>query len=141
MAKAVEDSDKTPVGAFIAVVKYLKTTMPASGTSEATTGGETVPAAVETEDVILKKIGTPFDPTLRFLWAAHHHPEMITAPITAPIQDEDSLKWEAATDRQELGINAVPIATPHNTQDEEDATIKDGATVAITKLAQSMVKH
>ena len=46
IANAVEVSEKTPICAFIAVVKYLKTTMPASGTSEAVDEGETIPVVI-----------------------------------------------------------------------------------------------
>ena len=62
------------------------------------------------------------------------------APVTAPLQDDDSLEWEATTKRQELVDNEVMMAAPR-TSNVSLTMNQDSATVAITKLAQSMVKH
>ena len=90
IARVIEESDKTPGGALLAVVSFIKATMPVPAAVSGTPGTQP-PTVTETEEEILKRIGNLFEPILCFLWAAHHHADVVTAPVTAPLQDEDTL--------------------------------------------------
>ena len=91
-------------------------------------------------DEILKKIGSPFEEMLRFVWAAHHQADDTSKPTVSSLQDEDTVQWE---------IEALEMLVP---KEKEPATVDltgrgdglvepTGAITALTKLSESMAKH
>ena len=146
IAREIETSDMTPEGEFLTIVKYLRTTIPASTeyndeTTSSTTTSSSISTASASEEDILKNIGSPFESVLRFLWAVHHHPTVITVPTTVPLQDETTMSWEKESRERELpqeSSESNPSSTAVVTFDDDQNA--SGATMTITKLAASMIK-
>ena len=121
--------------------------MPASAgvddeTNSSATSSSLTTIASASEESILENIGSPFSSVLRFLWAAYHHPTVITAPTTVPLQDETTMLWEKDSRARELPqapTESIPASTAAGPGAE--APPAGGATIAITKLAASMIKH
>ena len=150
LAEGCQQGDMTPAALLVKVVETIK-----AGSGPAEIGGVTSDetASVEggepqmnegenatnqTEDDLLEKMGKPFEGTLRFLWALHHRASDFKAPITAAIEDEESLEW-----LRETGAWAEP-PKPAVTVDLTDQTpaVSDGGTLtAMTKLSETMVKY
>ena len=101
ITRVIKESNMTPCGVFLDVMNHLKATMTVAaakyspvkdsttssissrrGRSHADAGTD-----AEAEAVFLKKIGDPYKAVLRFIWVVHSLPDVITSPVTAPLQD------------------------------------------------------
>ena len=146
----------TPSSVFIKIVEQIKVSMSAPGEAEISTE-ETSPStrassatsrsstttprttATETADQILIRLGTVYAPILRFLWAAEKIPNDIPPPTSSPLQDEDTLEWEAQT-RKSI-FPPTQTFDLNNSSQSSSPQLHDGAMTALTKLSMSIVKQ
>ena len=80
-----------PTTVFLAVVKAIRGQMTPDPNN-----------ANATKDEMLVWVGIPYLPTLKFIWAAITSPDKVTAPTSAPLQDDETTAWEKETAKQQL---------------------------------------
>ena len=156
LAKAIQSSNMTPSSVFIKIVEQIKVSMSAPGETEISTE-ETSPSTrassatsrsstttprttvTETADQILIRLGTVYASNLRFLWAAEKIPNDIPLPTSSPLQDEDTLEWEAQTRKSIFPLTQT--FDLNNSSQLSSSQLHDGAMTALTKLSMSIVKQ
>ena len=101
----------------------------------------TVTAAESDEDKLLKKMAGPYAQVLRFVWAAHHLVQEVTAPTVGILQDSATMAWERNTRslvEPRLTATQVNVATPRAGSNDVS---QSGALTAMTKLSEAMTRY
>lgn len=115
-----------------------------SGSATTTSAGvpvATVTAAESDEDKLLKKMAGPYAQVLRFVWAAHHLVQEVTAPTVGILQDSVTMAWERETRslvEPSLTATQVNVATPRTVSNNVS---QSGALTAMTELSEAMTRY
>ena len=166
LAEAVQSSDMTPGGIFLAVLESIKTHYKGNDTDATPTAGSSTtststrsrtsregnrnsrsPSNDGTSDAdhLLSSMSKPFGQVLLHLWASHHVSNVMPKAASSPLTDEETIAWEKST-----RINVTPTEdqprTLTETQENEErassnATLSDNASTAMTNLATSLTRY
>ena len=93
--------------------------------------------------MILKRAGSPYDTFLHFLWAFKHSPTEIRQFALAPLQDQEIVAYERASqDQFLLPLAAAPnmAATAPPAVGTALLGVPNGASNAMTNLSNSMIR-
>ena len=124
--QAIHDSDMSPAAILTKILESIKvgavvptttttmveedtgastsTSSSTSHTDRNTPSTTTTPAATDTEDEILFKMGKPYTQVLLFLWALHHLEAAVKAPTIATLQDDATITWDKVTKDEYLSV-------------------------------------